>query len=59
MNQSSLLTNLYNNANNLCEGFLNFDTLDQFVFLLSNMQYQVIRSIDKAYSRRCDKLYIK
>ena len=49
---------MFNIAYNQCDEFYNFDTIDKFVYLLSNMQYQVIRFIDKAFSRRCDKLYV-
>ena len=55
---SDLRQHLFAKAREREPEFFNFDCLDKFVFLLSNMQHQVILFLDKAYSRRCANVFI-
>ena len=50
---------LFSRANEQYSDFSSLDDIDKFVFLLNNLQYHVIIFIDKAYSRRCEKLFMK
>ena len=56
---SDLREILFAHASDSHTDFPNLDCIDKFVFLLSNMQYEVILFIERAYSRRCDKLFVK
>ena len=50
---------LFSLASEHFSDFAGLDCIEKFVFLIENMQYHVIKFLDKAYSRRCAKLFVK